>query len=142
MVHSKGKGSVDLRALLRRAHGINSSSRISENQHQGLARTVHKWDEQMAEIMTVQLEKLEEINAIVNLLKSGYGQIDAKIEKIQFDMTVLQARHGNDTSSSQTEIGVQNQGSKDKMIDEGGESSDSDESEQNSRGDRIADISA
>lgn len=92
--------------------------------------------------MTVQLEKLEEINAIVNLLKSGYGQIDAKIEKIQFDMTVLQARHGNDTSSSQTEIGVQNQGSKDKMIDEGGESSDSDESEQNSRGDRIADISA
>ena len=98
----------------------------------------------MAQIMTVQLEKLEEISAVVKLLKSGFGHIDTKVEKIQTDLSVLQARHGsNHASFSQTETGARNQGPKDKMMaDEGRESSDCDESEDESRGERIKDMAA
>lgn len=143
MAQNREKRPTNLDTLLRRAHGINPARRMNDMQQPESAPTVHKREEKMAQIMTVQLEKLEEISAVVDLLKSGYGHIDTKVEKIQADLAVLQAKRGNDATLSQTDIGVRNQGPKDKMmVDEGRESSDSDESEDDSRGERIKDMAA
>lgn len=143
MAQNREKRSTDLDTLLRRAHGINSAARMNDMQQAESAPTVPRREEKMAQIMTVQLEKLEELSAVVNLLKSGYGHIDTKVEKIQADLSVLQARRGNDAALSQTDTGAPNQGPKDKiMVDQGRESSDSDESEDDSRGERIKDMAA
>lgn len=143
-----GKGrkmSIDLKALLRRAQRmpVNSAFKKNEIERPDLACTTHTPEEQMAQIMTLQLEKLEEITSEINLLRSGFGHIDTKVDKVQADLDLLQARRGNDASLPQTELGVQTQASEDTtMSDEGEESSDSDESEDESRGERIDDIAA
>lgn len=138
--------STDLKALLRRAQSmhVNSTPKKNDMGRPDPARTTHIREEQMAQIMTVQLEKLEEITSEINLLRSGFGHhIDTKVYKVQADLNVLQARRGNDASFPQTELGVQPQASEDKEIsDEGGESSDSDESEDESRSERINDTAA
>lgn len=143
--------SIDLKALLRRAQGmpVDSTPKRNDIDRAGLARTTHTREEQMAQIMTVQIEKLEEIASEINLLRSGFGHIDTKVDKVQTELNMLQARRGNDASLPQTELGVQTQSSEDKtMADEGGESSDSeessdsDESEDESRGERIDDTAA
>lgn len=139
--------SIDLKALLRRAKGmpVTSAPKRNDTERAGLARTTHTREEQMAQIMTVQLEKLEEITSEINLLRSGFGHIDTKVDKVQADLNMLQARRGNGANMPQTELGVQTQGSEDEtMADEGGggESSESDESEDESRGERIDDTAA
>lgn len=97
----------------------------------------------MAQIMTVLLENLEKINSEISLLRSGFGHIHTKVEKVQAELTVLQARRCNDASLPHTELGVQTQASEEKMmVDQGEELSDSDESEDESHGERIDDIAA
>lgn len=140
--------STDLNALLRRAQGmsVKSTPKMNDIERAGLAaRTTHTREDQMAQIITVQLEKLEEITSEISLLRSGFGHIDTKVDRVQADLNMLQARRCHDASLPQTELGVQTQGSEDKaMTDEGGESSDSDESESEdeSRGERIDDTAA
>lgn len=55
-------------------------------------------EEQMTRIMRVQLEKLEKITSDINLLRSGFGHVDTKVDKVQAELTMLQARRGNDAS--------------------------------------------
>lgn len=145
MTHKRGERCIDLQALLRRAQGmpVNSTPINNDIERPGLTRTTQKREEQMAQIITLQHEQLVKINAELILLRSGFGHIDTKVEKVQADLTALQARSGNDAGSSQAELGVQNQGSKDKiMIDEGGELSSSDESEDSRCGERVDDRAA
>ena len=69
MAHSRGKKSVDLHSLLRRVQGmpVNSMPTNNDSQRPGFTRKIHKWEEQMVQIMTVQLEKLEEIYTEVRI---------------------------------------------------------------------------
>lgn len=134
-----GKGrkmSIDLN-LDRRAQRmpINSASKKNDIERPDLACTTYTQEEQMAKIMTLQLDKLEKITSEINLLRSGFGHIDTQVDKVQVDLDMLHARRGNDASLPQTELGVQTQASEDTtMSDEGEELSDSDESEEESRG--------
>lgn len=56
--------SIDLKALLRRAQGMPANSTPTKNdiKRPGLASITHTREEQMAQILTVQLEKLGKIH--------------------------------------------------------------------------------
>lgn len=76
----------------------------------------------------------EKFTSEINLLRSGFGHIDTRVDKVQADLTMLQARRGNDAGLPQMELVSRTQISEDKtMADEGGELSDLDESEDESR---------
>lgn len=155
MINKRKKISIDLKALLRRAQQmpVNSTPKKNDTERSDLPGTTHTREEQMAQIITVQLEILEEITFEINLLRSGFGHIDTKVDKVQADLNMLQARSRNILSLPQTEVGVQTQFSEDKRIpdeeedktmsDEEEESTDdSYKSEDKSRGKRINDTAA
>lgn len=136
--------SIELEALLHRAQGIMPVNSTPTNNDIKLPDLgiVNKREEQMTRIMMVQLEKLEKITSEINLLRSGFGHVDTKVDKIQAELTMLQARRGNDASLTQTELGVRTRGSGGGTVADEGELSDSDESENESRGERIDDTTA
>lgn len=136
--------SIELEALLHRAQGIMPVNSTPTNNDIKLPDLgiVNKREEQMTRIMMVQLEKLEKITSEINLLRSGFGHVDTKVDKIQAELTMLQARRGNDASLTQTELGVWTRGSGGGTVADEGELSDSDESENESRGERIDDKAA
>ena len=136
--------SIELEALLHRAQGIMPVNSTPTNNDIKLPDLgiVNKREEQMTRIMMVQLEKLEKITSEINLLRSGFGHVDTKVDKIQAELTMLQARRGNDASLTQTELGVRTRGSGGGTVADEGELSDSDESENESRGERIDDTAA
>lgn len=67
------------------------STSVYTKQESSLADIVHNL-QQMARIVTAQADKLEAIVGVVNSLKTDYKQMSTKSEKLQADVTMLQAR--------------------------------------------------
>lgn len=92
MANQSGKDpTVDLQALLARAKDIPidiTPMPIVPS----LADNLHTLQTQVAQIMTVQLEKFEEIVGVVNSMNAGYKQLGSKVEKVQADMKVLKEK--------------------------------------------------
>lgn len=85
------------------------STPVKIDQEPGLIDIVRNLEQQMERIMTAQLDKFEEIVGVMNSLKTDYKQMGTKFEKLQADVTVLQARLG-DANSVDNQVGVPHQG--------------------------------
>lgn len=97
MAKQSGKApTVDLQALLARAKDMHTDTTSMPNSKPCLADSLHNLESQVAQIMTVQLEKFEEIIGVVNSMKTGYKQIGSEVEKIQADLEVLQGKLAKD----------------------------------------------
>lgn len=83
---------VDLQALLTRAKNMPIDTTPMPTIKPSLADSLHTLQSQVAQIMTVQLEKFEEIVGVVNSMKQGYKQLDSKVEKVQAEMKVLKEK--------------------------------------------------
>lgn len=83
---------VDLQALLTRAKNMPIDTTPMPTIKPSVADNLHTLQFQVAQIMTVQLEKFEEIVGVVNSMKQGYKQLDSKVEKVQAEMKVLKEK--------------------------------------------------
>lgn len=86
----------DLQALLARAKDMPIDITSMPDRKPSLAESLDSLELQVTQVMTVQLEKFEEIVAVVNSMKKGYNQIGSKVEKIQADLDVLQGKFAKD----------------------------------------------
>lgn len=65
---------------------------VNLNQEPGLTSIVRNLEQQMSRITTAQLNKFEEIIGVVNSFRIDCEQMGTKIEKLQVDVAVVQAR--------------------------------------------------
>lgn len=65
---------------------------VNLNQEPGLTSIVRNLEQQMSRITTAQLNKFEEIIGVVNSFRIDCEQMSTKIEKLQVDVAVVQAR--------------------------------------------------
>lgn len=83
---------VDLQALLTRAKNMPIDTTPMPAIKPSLADSLHTLQSQVAQIMTVQLEKFEELVAVVNSMKAGYKQLDSKVKKLQAEIEGTQRK--------------------------------------------------
>lgn len=86
---------LDLQAILARAKDMPIDTMSMPKRKPSLADNLQNLELQVTQIMTVQLEKFEEIVGVVNSMKTRYEQVDSKVGKIQGDLEVLQGNFAN-----------------------------------------------
>lgn len=93
MANQEGKDStVDLQALLTRAKDMTVDTTAISTINSSLAGSLYTLQSQVTQIMTVQLEKFEEIVEVVNFMKQGFKQLDIKVDKVQAEMNMLKEK--------------------------------------------------
>ena len=93
MANQEGKDpTVDLQALLTRAKDMTIDTTPISTTNSSLADSIYTLQSQVAQIMTVQLEKFEEIVRVVNSMKQAFKQLDIKVDKVQAEMNLLKEK--------------------------------------------------